>query len=93
MLTFGKPSRGGYHNKEWAEKMKEVGLIPSNTGLPGGKQTGQRMTHFFTKNGAFQKAFLKMPEEYMLPFTTMLNEFERMKLISSVFEHQILRKL
>ena len=28
---FGKPSRNGYHNKEWAAKMKAVGLIPSHT--------------------------------------------------------------
>jgi hypothetical protein len=25
---FGKVSRGGYHNKEWAAKMKEIGLHP-----------------------------------------------------------------
>ena len=28
-----KPSDGdGYHNKEWAAKMREVGLIPTDTG-------------------------------------------------------------
>ena len=25
---FGTPSRTGYHNKEWAAKMREIGLIP-----------------------------------------------------------------
>src|SRR5690242_13502110 len=29
---FGKPSRAGYHNKEWAGMMRAVGLIPSDTG-------------------------------------------------------------
>jgi hypothetical protein len=35
---FGKPGRGRYHNREWAAKMVEIGLIPSATGEPGGKQ-------------------------------------------------------
>lgn len=51
---FGKTSRGGYHNKQWGDLMKAVGLIPSNTGAPGGKETGQKMTHYIESNGAFQ---------------------------------------
>ena len=39
---FGQPSRNGYHNKQWAELMKSVGLFPSDTAQPGGKETGQR---------------------------------------------------
>jgi hypothetical protein len=39
---FGKPSRSGYHNKEWAAKMHAIGLHPSDTGRPGGKETGQQ---------------------------------------------------
>lgn len=35
---FGKPSRAAYHNKEWAAKMHMVGLVPSDTGQPGGKE-------------------------------------------------------
>ena len=54
---FGKPSRAGYHNKEWAEKMHAVGLIPSDTGQPGGKETGQQMTHYIAPAGPFQAAF------------------------------------
>ena len=53
---FGTPSRGGYHNREWAKQMIELGLIPSDTGLPGGRQTGQRMTHVIEAGGAFDKA-------------------------------------
>ena len=30
--VYGKPGRGRYHNREWAEKMKEIGLYPSATG-------------------------------------------------------------
>lgn len=67
-LDLGNPSRSGYHNKEWADKMEQVGLIPSSTGEPGGKRTGQRMTHYIEENGVFQKAFEKMPQEYIIPF-------------------------
>lgn len=55
----GKISRNGYHNREWAEKMKEVGLYPSHTGKPGGKETGQRVTHYIVNGGPYDKAFEK----------------------------------
>jgi predicted SprT family Zn-dependent metalloprotease len=41
---FGKPGRGRYHNKEWADRMSELGLEPSGTGKPGGKRTGDRVS-------------------------------------------------
>jgi predicted SprT family Zn-dependent metalloprotease len=50
---FGKPSRRGYHNKQWAAKMIEVGLVPSHTGEPGGKRTGQSMSHYIEENGLY----------------------------------------
>ena len=53
---FGQPGRGRYHNREWAEKMKSVGLYPSNTGAPGGRETGDQMTHFIIDGGAFDLA-------------------------------------
>ena len=40
---FGKPARGRYHNKQWADWMAELGLEPTNTGEPGGKRTGDRV--------------------------------------------------
>lgn len=52
---FGKPSRG-YHNMEWAAKMRSIGLIPSDTGRRGGKQTGRRVTHFIERGGPFDRA-------------------------------------
>lgn len=57
---FGKPSRGGYHNKEWAAKMREIGLHPSSTGAPGGKQTGQRVSHYIIEGGAYDRAFAEL---------------------------------
>lgn len=56
----GKPARRGHHDKQWAAKMDEVGLVPSHTGLPGGRRTGVHMTHFIQEGGAFAKAWAKM---------------------------------
>jgi predicted SprT family Zn-dependent metalloprotease len=53
---FGKPSRGRYHNAEWAAAMEAVGLIPSHTGKPGGRKTGQKVTHYGEEGGRFEKA-------------------------------------
>jgi predicted SprT family Zn-dependent metalloprotease len=60
---FGHPSRAAYHNKEWGWKMEEIGLVPSATGEPGGKKTGQNMTHYINPEGAFMKAFNRLTQE------------------------------
>lgn len=44
-----------YHNREWAAKMVEHGLMPSNTGLPGGKQLGKHMSEYRLDNGLFRR--------------------------------------
>ncbi len=64
----GKPSLRTYHNKQWGNKMLEVGLTPSTTGKPGGKMTGQSMSDYPTPGGVFLKALKDMPEHYKLPF-------------------------
>jgi hypothetical protein len=56
----GTPSKRGYHNKEWATKMKLVGLQPSSTGMVGGKETGQRMSHYVIPDGAFEQAYQEL---------------------------------
>jgi len=53
-FTFGKPSRSGYHNKEWAAKMERLGLMPSSTGQPGGKKVGQKMGDYVIAGGRFE---------------------------------------
>jgi hypothetical protein len=58
--TYGNPSRRGYHNREWATKMREVGLQPTDTGEPGGRETGQAVTHFIIPVGKYTKAFSKL---------------------------------
>lgn len=52
----GKPGRRGYHNKEWADKLETIGLMPSDTGKPGGKRTGEKMADYAIEGGAFLKA-------------------------------------
>lgn len=69
-FDLGDPPRSGYHDMQWAEKMIEVGLIPSDTGEPGGKPTGQRMTHYIEEGGKFSQAIARMPAEYTLPWTS-----------------------
>ena len=58
--TLGKAPRKSYHDREWAAKMKEVGLFPSHTGEPGGKETGQRVTHYIIADGAFAASFARL---------------------------------
>lgn len=59
----GKPSRRGYHNKEWALKMQEVGLMPSDTGAPEGLKVGQSMSHYVIEGGAYEQAFNTLSDE------------------------------
>lgn len=47
----GTASRRAYHNKEFAEKMKSFGLIPSTTGKEGGNETGQHMADYMGETG------------------------------------------
>lgn len=52
--VFGrKKSRLGYHNREWAAKMESIGLMPSHTGMVGGKKTGQQMSDYPVPGGPF----------------------------------------
>jgi hypothetical protein len=55
--THGKAPRRCYHDRQFANKMKEVGLQASDTGAPGGKEVGQKMSHYIIRGGAFQIAY------------------------------------
>jgi SprT-like family len=65
---IGKPPSAGYHDKKWAQKMEEVGLLPTDSGEPGGKKVGRKVTHCILENGKFERAFRRMPEAYLLPW-------------------------
>jgi predicted SprT family Zn-dependent metalloprotease len=51
-----KKSAKAYHNAEWGAKMEAIGLMPSNTGKPGGKRTGQQMMDYVIAGGLFETA-------------------------------------
>lgn len=69
---FGKPSRAAYHNREWARLMERVGLMPSNTGKPGGKRTGQQTTHYVIPGGLFANAVAA--REFAVPYYDLRSE-------------------
>jgi hypothetical protein len=50
------PPTPGYHDKQWAAIMVDIGLIPSTTGEPGGKTTGQKVRHYVIVGGRFSLA-------------------------------------
>jgi predicted SprT family Zn-dependent metalloprotease len=53
-IMVGSPPRKGYHDKEWGAIMKEIGLYPSSTGEPAGREVGQRMSHYIIQGGKFE---------------------------------------
>jgi predicted SprT family Zn-dependent metalloprotease len=57
---FGEVSRPGYHSKQWTAMMAAVGLIPSDTGAPGGRQVGQTMSHYIQDGGLFARVCVEL---------------------------------
>ena len=39
---------------------EEIGLQPSTTGAPGGKETGQSVTHYIVDGGPYARAYAKL---------------------------------
>ena len=58
--THGTAPRRSYHDRQWAGKMKDIGLQPSTTGEPGGKETGQSVTHYIIPGGPYATAYAKL---------------------------------
>jgi predicted SprT family Zn-dependent metalloprotease len=56
----GTAAQRGYHDREWAAKMKENGLQPSSTGMVGGKETGQHMDHYIIPGGRFEQSYERL---------------------------------
>lgn len=61
------PSKG-YHDRQWADKMEGLGLMPSSTGAPGGARTGTKMADYPIPGGRFLEAFKSLPPEALLPW-------------------------
>ncbi len=77
---FGNPSRTGYHNKQWARYMEDVGLMPSSTGEEGGKKTGQKMTHYIIPGGKFEEVTkVLLDRGYTIPWKFIFEDAEKSK--------------
>jgi hypothetical protein len=40
--------------------MKAIGLYPSNSGMVGGKETGQQMSHYIIPDGVFARSYERL---------------------------------
>jgi hypothetical protein len=49
---YGRPGKGGYHNREWGGMMKAIGLQPVSVDQPG-KEVGNKVTHTIIPGGHF----------------------------------------
>jgi len=54
--SLGQSTPSNHHNQEWVRRMQSIGLEPTSTGLPGGKQTGRKVSHYIHPDGLFIKA-------------------------------------
>jgi len=73
---YGKPGRRGYHNKEWADMMESIGLMPSSTGREGGRRTGEKMNDYPVPGGRFLKECenLVAGSEFELPWVDRFSQ-------------------
>ena len=55
-VEYGTESRAGYHNTEWADKMRSIGLNPISK---NGKGTGQSVGDEPIPGGLFEKAYIE----------------------------------
>lgn len=65
-LNSAKPPRRRYRNKEWADMAEAVGLMPSDTGLPGGKRTGDGVLVYIIDGGAFDLACTQLLDDHFV---------------------------
>lgn len=65
----GTAPRTGYHDKNFASIMEDIGLITSTTAAPGGARTGQRVSHYILEGGRFHEAARALAAtQYFLPW-------------------------
>ena len=52
--------------------MRQVGLVPSSTAKPGGKETGRSVSHYIEEGGAFQRACQELLSTgFVIPWHTI----------------------
>ena len=77
---YGTPSRRGYYNKEYADKLASIGLMPSSTGKEGDKKSRQKMDAYPMSKGTFMKVYRKIRQSWLFPFR--MKEQEKVLLIA-----------
>lgn len=61
------------HPRSWADRMIQIGLQPSDTGHPGGQETGFDMTHYIIPGGPFDLVCQQLiTHGFRLSFATFL---------------------
>lgn len=73
----GKPSRAGYHNKEFANKCRALGLEPKD--LQTGADVGQKLTTTIISGGLADNAIAALPDEAILPWECNLLHIDQGK--------------
>lgn len=58
-----KLPRRRYRNTEWADMCEQVGLMPTSTGLPGGRRVGDNVQTYVIEGGAFDVACSRLVDE------------------------------
>jgi predicted SprT family Zn-dependent metalloprotease len=59
----GTPPKNAYHNKQWAQMMKQIGLQPDDG---EGNETGRYVSHKIVSGGPFDMAFSNFQRKYDL---------------------------
>jgi hypothetical protein len=65
-FEFGKPSRGGYHNREFADRCKAIGLQPQD--LDTGREVGQRVNTSLIPGSLAEEAIASLPDMAIFPW-------------------------
>jgi predicted SprT family Zn-dependent metalloprotease len=81
---FGKPSKGGHHNMEWASMMLRVGLTPTDG---TGKMTGRKVTHMIDEGGPFDVALQDLMP-FDIPYFTQPRDKAEKKKDKSKVKHE-----
>jgi predicted SprT family Zn-dependent metalloprotease len=80
----GRMPTNGYHCKAWGRIMKDIGLHPSHTGQPGGKETGLKVSHYIIPGASFEASATALLNDgwtlqYFAPVVTELEKARKRK--------------
>ncbi|GAB5480220.1 MAG: hypothetical protein Marn2KO_36870 [Marinobacter nauticus] len=65
----GSPGQGNYHNRQFSNWMKSIGLQTSKTGKPGGAEIGTGMSDYPIPGGPFERVMNEILEQgFRFPF-------------------------